>query len=488
MFDTDPNADGRESTTGPPDLSGLEHVPPGPELVSVLARVHPDDVADAYDLVELAAACRRLKAWADGIELESAAALARHPMCNDSTAARYGFSATRAAGQLLAARLGLAPSTGADRVATAVQLVEELPDTMAALFRGEIDFPKVAALAVGVRALEPPDGMQDAVTGEKITADGLRRGLVARVEARVLPKAGGRSLRQHRDAITRAVAAVAPRTAEQRHMRACEDRHVEFRSDVDAMAWLNVYGPADDIAAIKAMVDATADAARTADPGEARTVDQLRVDVLAQLAWASLATGHLGACEHGSRLGRRHGRAANVDVTVPLSSLIGIDDAPAELAGYGPIPAQMARRIAARGTWRRLLTDPATGALLDYGQTRYTPPQDLLDHVTVRDRSCRFSTCSQPARRCQADHNTPAGTRGWSTSASNLGMLCASCHNGKTHAGWQLDQPEPGHFTWRAPTGHRYDLEPEPIGPIVSPAEPPGDPPEAKLGWDPPPF
>jgi hypothetical protein len=67
-------------------------------------------------------------------------------------------------------------------------------------------------------------------------------------------------------------------------------------------------------------------------------------------------------------------------------------------------------------------------------------------------------------------------------------MLCASCHNGKTHAGWQLDQPEPGHFTWRAPTGHRYDLEPEPIGPIASPAEPPGDPPEAELDWDPPPF
>jgi len=201
-------------------------------------------------------------------------------------------------------------------VATAVQLVEELPDTMAALFRGENDFPKVAALAVGVRALEPPDGMQDAVTGEKITADGLRHGLVARVEARVLPKAGGRSLRRHRDAITRAVAAVAQRTAEQRHMRVCEDRHVEFRSDVDAMAWLNVYGPADDIAAIKAMVDATADAAKTADPGEARTVDQLRVDVLAQLAWASLATGHLGGCEHGSRLGRRRSRSPGVPTAI----------------------------------------------------------------------------------------------------------------------------------------------------------------------------
>jgi hypothetical protein len=103
-------------------------------------------------------------------------------------------------------------------------------------------------------------------------------------------------------------------------------------------------------------------------------------------------------------LGRRHGRAASVNVTVPLSSLIGIDDSPAELAGYGPIPADVARRIAAHGAWGRLLTDPATGA------------------------SCRFSTCSQP---------------------------------------------EPGRFTWRAPTGHRYDLGPEPIGPIAAPAEPP---------------
>jgi hypothetical protein len=362
----------------------------------------------------------------------------RNPAYDDPAAARNGFSPIRAAGQLLAARLGLAPSTGADRVATAVQLVEELPDTVAALFRGKIDYSKAAALAIGVRALDPPDAMQDAVTGEKITADGLRRGLVARVEARVLPKAGCRSLRQHRDAITRAVAAVAPATLEQCHERACEQRRVDFRSDADAMAWLNVYGPAEDVAAIKAMVDAAADAAKTADPNESRTLDQLRVDVLAQLAWASLDSGHLGGCEHKPRLGRRHGRAASVNVTVPLSSLIGIDDSPAELAGYGPIPADVARRIAAHGTWRRLLTDPATGALLEYGQTRYTPPQDLLDHVTARDRSCRFSTCSQPARRCQADHTTPAGAPGWSTSASNLGMLCPPRSDGSPttpHAG-----------------------------------------------------
>jgi hypothetical protein len=251
------------------------------------------------------------------------------------------------------------------------------------------------------------------------------------------------------------------------------------------MAWLNVYGPAEDVTAIRAMLDGAADAA--CQPGEERTTDQLRFDVLAALAWASLSSGHLSGCEHAPKLGKRHGRAAAVAVTVPLSTLIGINDAPGELDGYGPITAEVARRIAAAGTWRRLLTDPASGAVLDCERTRYTPPQDLLDHVMARDRTCRGPTCSQPARRCQADHTIPAGRPGWNTAASNLGMLCAGCHNAKTHAGWQLGQPEPGHFHWRAPTGHRYQVEPEQVGPVIVGTEPePPDQPPPDL--DPPPF
>jgi hypothetical protein len=478
-------SDGRDRTVGVPDLAGLERMVPGVELAGVLGTVEPSAVTDAYDLVELVAACRRIKAWADGIEVQAAAALARHPVCHAPEAARHGFTAVRAAGQLIAPRIGVAPSTGADRVATAVQLVDELPDTVTALHRGEIDYPKAAALAVGVRELDPPDGMSDRITGESITLDGIRRGLVALVESRVLPKAGRRSLRQHRDAVARAVASVAPRTAEQRHEEARSERHVAFSPAPDAMAWLNIYGPAEDVTAIRTMLDAAADTAAT-EPGEERTTDQRRFDVLAALAWASLDSGHLGGCEHGPKLGQRHGRAAAVAVTVPLSTLIGIDDTPGELDGYGPITAEVARRIAAAGTWRRILTDPASGALLDYGQTRYTPPQDLIDHVITRDRNCRFPTCSQPARRCQIDHTIAAGTPGWSTSAANTGPLSASCHNGKTHAGWQLDQPQPGHFHWRAPTGHRYQVQPEPVGPvIVGPEpEPRGEPPPD----DPPPH
>jgi hypothetical protein len=444
----------------------------------LLDAVDPTRISDPYDLVELVAACRRLKAWADAIEVQSAAALARHPVCHAPEATQHGFGPVRAAGQLLAPRIGVAPSTGADRVATAVQLVDDLPDAVAALRCGEIDYAKASALAVGVRTLDPPDGMSDRITGEPITLDGVRRGLVALVESAVLPRAGGRSLRQHRDAVAHAVAAVAPRTAEQRHEDVREERHVAFCPAPDAMAWLNIYGPADDVTAMRTMLDAAADAAPTA-PGEQRSADQRRFDVLAALAWASLDSGHLGGCEHGPQLGQWHGRAAAVAVTVPLSTLIGIDDTPGELDGYGPIPASVPRRIAAAGVWRRILTDPASGALLDYGQTRYPPPPDLIDHLIARDGSCRFPTCSQPARRCQIDHTIAAGTPGWSTSAANTGPLSAGCHNGKTHAGWQLDQPEPGHFHWRAPTGHTYTVEPEPVGPIIvgPKPEPRGEPP-----------
>jgi Domain of unknown function (DUF222) len=248
---------------GGSDCAGLEGMAPGPGLARMLARLDPAAIPDAYDLVEVAAACERLKAWADAIGIEAAAALSTHPVCHAPEAARHGFNPVRAAGQLLAPRLGQSPTTATNRVATAVQLSAELADTVTALSRGELDYSKAAALAVGVRALDPPDGCADPMTGEVITSDGIRRGLVVRVERRVLPKAGARSLRQHRDAIARAVASIAPQTAEQRHQDACDARRVEFRTEADGMAWLSVYGPAVDLTAVKVMLDAAADAAKS---------------------------------------------------------------------------------------------------------------------------------------------------------------------------------------------------------------------------------
>jgi hypothetical protein len=105
---------------------------------------------------------------------------------------------------------------------------------------------------------------------------------------------------------------------------------------------------------------------------------------------------------------RRLGLRPTIQVSVALSTLLGQDEQPGELAGYGPIPAHVARRLAAdrTGTWRRLVTDEL-GRLRDYGRTRYRPPADLHDFVVARDQTCAFPTCHRQASRCELDHIDP---------------------------------------------------------------------------------
>jgi hypothetical protein len=147
----------------------------------------------------------------------------------------------------------------------------------------------------------------------------------------------------------------------------------------------------------------------------------------------------------------------------------------------------VARRIAADGVWRRILTDPVTGRVLDYGTTRYRPPQDLVDHVIARDRTCRgVACCSRSARSCEIDHTIayPDGpTADW-----NLGPFCPRQHLFKTRGGWRVSQPRPGYFSWRTPTGHTYTKDPDEVGPIIH--GPPAQDDLAKEADDPdpPPF
>jgi hypothetical protein len=82
-----------------------------------------------------------------------------------------------------------------------------------------------------------------------------------------------------------------------------------------------------------------------------------------------------------------------VQVIIPHPTLNGTAEQPAELVGYGPIPAPLAREIAADGVWKRLITDPLSGALLDHGRETYRPPAALADFVRARDVHCRHPIC-----------------------------------------------------------------------------------------------
>ena len=135
-------------------------------------------------------------------------------------------------------------------------------------------------------------------------------------------------------------------------------------------------------------------------------------------------------------------------------------DAVPHLTGYGPITPMTARALAAGGIWRRLVTDPLSGRLLDLGHTRYRPSTPLADHVRARDQHCVRPGCSAPARECQLDHTRPwdhqEPAAGGSTSPANLGALCHRDHQVKTHGDFQVVQSAPGEFEWTTPTGHRY--------------------------------
>ena len=146
----------------------------------------------------------------------------------------------------------------------------------------------------------------------------------------------------------------------------------------------------------------------------------------------------------------RPGRGATaLHVTVPAETLLGITEAPGELTGYGPIPAAMARRLAPGSIMRRLLTDPVTGALLDYGTSTYQVPAALAAHVATRDGTCRGPGCGRPAAGCDLDHTVPY-PRG-RTCAGNLGAACGHHHGFKTAGLWTLDQGPGGVFTVTPP-------------------------------------
>jgi hypothetical protein len=172
----------------------------------------------------------------------------------------------------------------------------------------------------------------------------------------------------------------------------------------------------------------------------ARTADQRRADALVDLV-----------------LGRRRRAPATVHVTVPLATLLRAAEHPGELAGFGPVPATMARRLAADGVWRWLATSDQ-GAVVDVGRRRYRPPTSLANLVRGRDVTCRFPGCRQPAHRCDLDHTVPypAGP----TSAANLTSLCRHHHLLKHRAGWIVRQHGNADVTWTSPADRSYTTRP----------------------------
>ncbi|MEE6287921.1 DUF222 domain-containing protein [Georgenia sp. MJ173] len=167
------------------------------------------------------------------------------------------------------------------------------------------------------------------------------------------------------------------------------------------------------------------------------------------------------------RLGMIAGGRADIRITVPLHVMLPELDPPqthaldrepvpvADLEGYGPVPPEVARALAAGGTWRRLVTDPTGTQVLDVGRTRYQPTTAIADHVRERDRTCIRPGCVTPARLCDQDHGKEWHLGGH-TSVTNLQSLCKRDHILKTVGAFTVARAADGSFAWTTPAGHGY--------------------------------
>ncbi|UEL27084.1 HNH endonuclease signature motif containing protein [Pseudarthrobacter sp. L1SW] len=255
-----------------------------------------------------------------------------------------------------------------------------------------------------------------------------------------------------------------PESIEKRHAKGVQDRCLEYTPEQDGMARVSAYLPADQGAAIWNRI--TAIARGLQGPNETRTLTQLRADVFARAALRS-ATG----CIHcGSSGGAEAGAAglanvptprAEVLVTVPVFSLLGMTEEPAMLDGFGPIPASMARDLVANGadSFHRVLVDPRDGAPLEIGRTSYRITKAMRNWLRMRDGKCPFPGCSNHSLDNEADHLL-AWHHGGTTGISNLGQPCPRHHRLKHASGWNptpaTKNEPPG---WLSPSGRKYKSE-----------------------------
>ncbi|WP_146072564.1 HNH endonuclease signature motif containing protein, partial [Arthrobacter sp. 4R501] len=206
-------------------------------------------------------------------------------------------------------------------------------------------------------------------------------------------------------------------------------------------------------------------------PHEDRNLSQLRAYTVA--TWllgnniAGAGTGVMtnvtgGSGEPGMAVGGGiPSPRAQVLVTVPVFSLLGLTDEPAMLDGYGPIPPSMARQLIADGaeSFHRVLIDPRDGAPLEIGRTSYRVTKAQRQWLRLRDGRCPFPGCSNHSLDNEADHLL-AWAHGGRTGIRNLGQPCRKHHRLRHITGWKpttaTKNEPPG---WISPTGRHYKSE-----------------------------
>ena len=253
-----------------------------------------------------------------------------------------------------------------------------------------------------------------------------------------------------------------PHAALKRSRKAEGERHVSLRPAPDTMTWLTALLPVAQGVSVYAALSRTADEARAA--GDERSRGQVMADALVTGLTTPASTEPAEPAPVPGPV------PVAVNLTVSDATLLDGGHAPGWIAGYGPVPAGVARDLVVtalaetQATLRRLYTT-SDGSLVAMDARSRTFPAALGLFIDLRDQSCRTPWCDAPIRH--RDHVVPDHAGGH-TSAGNGQGLCEACNQAKEAPGFVATARD-GVVTTTTPTGHRVRSR--------APALPPGDPP-----------
>lgn len=421
------------------EVAELLRATPGYKVLGELIQINPRTLGEAGKLDYLAALDRQ-ESWICALKQEALVAIAGEVADDDGGIFGAVDDEER---EDIATALRLSPTTAQSRIDVARVLVSHLPNTISALASGEISTAHANVIA-------------------KETATAIRNGLseegIFRVEQAALSYAEFHTPGQVATKVKTTIAKFSPEEFEEIVDRARDSRRVSCYPEADGMATVVAILPAEDAQTVMKSIEAYILKRNQDDEGDAEwsmlSADMKRADALTFIASQALASMADDV--------RPHRRPVTISVAIDLPTLMGLAENPGQLAGYGAIPASVARRLAADGNWQRFISDPTTGNLLDFGREKYTPPQELVDYLLARDRICRFPGCRRTGQSSDIDH-AHSWESGGETNPANLGLLCRRHHRMKTHGGWSLESNPDGSCLWKSPKGKSFFVPARPF-------------------------
>jgi hypothetical protein len=282
-------------------------------------------------LLDAAVRAERSVAAAEGAKLRAIADLMLRRLGSpqvgyDEDSLRYSVQAE------VGLRLRVSPSEASELTHLALYLARRLPRTFAALEDGLISLAKVKVL------------VEESLN--------LTAAQCAQLEAVMLGQAGPRTVRGFREKVRREVEKLDADAVRKRRAAAVAERCLYVKDELDGMATLCLYLPAEQARAIYDTINSRIPA--HPGPGDPRRIGARRVDHAVEIFAAAF--------------GIDLRRVADTAVPVPTAEQI---------------------------------------ARLDRGANTYVPSRAMKDAIRARDRHCRFPGCRRPAVHCDIDHTNP---------------------------------------------------------------------------------